>query len=222
MLLNKRNRMVEGIHRSLVLLRSPERIEEIRASFDNSEDKRKAENRINRVLCLCLKTTFQKFNITPWYELPIQPKPGTLYSPSEEKKPDITLALNDDLNDGIYFHIECKRLGSSTSRTWKYNEEYVKNGIHRFTSETFRYGIDSNEGAMIGYIEDMESESILNEVNQAIDSQLKIATLTKCSESWQASQPMRLEHSFERPFEQSPFTLHHFWIDLKDCYPRHK
>lgn len=222
MLLNKRNRIIEGIQSSLVLLRSPERIEEIRVSFDNIEDKRKVENRINRVLFLCLKTTFQKFNITPQYEQPIQPRLGTLYSPSEEKKPDITLALHDDLNDGIYFHIECKRLGSSTSHTWKYNEEYVKNGIHRFTSEAFCYGIDSNQGAMIGYIENMESESIFNEVNQAIDSQLKIARLTKRSESWQTSYPTRLEHSFARPFEQSPFTLHHFWVDLRDCYPRQK
>jgi hypothetical protein len=167
-----------------------------------------------------LRDIFQKiYNINPIQEQTIQPKTDTPYSASEQKKPDFSLELNDDLNDGVFFHIECKRLGSATSGSWKYNEKYVENGIYRFTTDTFCYGIDSPSGAMVGYIEDMELEDILTQVNKTIDQKLKIDKLAKITD-WQEKLTTHLNHSFERSFEKSPFILHHLWIDLRDCYPR--
>ncbi len=221
MILSKpRNRMVEGIEHSLALLRSETGINRINTEFANNKYNRNVENRINRAFLFCLRDIFQQYNIIPVQELPIQPKTDMPYSSSEEKKPDFSLELNDDLHEGVYFHIECKRLGSPTSSTWIYNEEYVKNGIRRFTTDEFCYGSDTAMGAMVGYIENMDFESILTEVNAGIAAHLKIDTLAKHSADWQEKSTTRLSHAFDRPFEKSPFTLHHLWLDLRDCYPR--
>lgn len=221
MILGKpRNRMLEGICQSLTLLRSDQGIQWINAEFENGGDPRKVENRINRAFLSCLKQVFKQYSITPLQELPIQPKTGIPYSPSEEKKPDFSLELNDDLHESVFFHIECKRLGSPTSKKWIYNKQYAENGIHRFTTDKFCYGTDLTSGAMVGYVEDMEFDEILSEVNTAITEKLKIEQIVKHSDTWQEKSTSLLSHSFDRPFEKSPFTLHHLWIDLKGCYPR--
>ncbi|POZ53006.1 hypothetical protein [Methylovulum psychrotolerans] len=222
MILSKRrNRMVEDVERSLALLRSETGINWINAEFANGKGNRKVENRLNRAFLFCLRNVFQQYTIVQ--ELPIQPKTDTPYSPSEEKKPDFSffsLELNDDLHEGVYFHIECKRLGSATSRSWNYNEAYVNNGIRRFTTDEFCYGIDRAMGAMVGYIEDMAFEDILMHVNTEIAAKLTVDPLTKHSPDWQEQATTRLGHTFDRPFEKSPFTLHHLWLDLRGCYPR--
>jgi hypothetical protein len=213
--------MVEDVERSLALLRSETGINRINAEFANGKYNRNVENRVNRAFLFYLREGCRQYTIVQ--ELPIQPKTDTPYSPSEEKKPDFSffsLELNDDLHEGVYFHIECKRLGSATSRSWNYNEAYVNNGIRRFTTDEFCYGIDRAMGAMVGYIEDMDSEAILTEVNAAIAAHLKVDTLAKHSPDWQEQATTRLGHTFDRPFEKSPFTLHHLWLDLRGCYPR--
>lgn len=218
-LANNKN-VIDGILKSLTLLCDEKGIARITKEFENINDKRKIEKRINRAFFYCLKDIFQpQYNITPLPEFKIQSETDTPYHPSEEKEPDFSLELNDDLNESVFFHIECKRLGSPTSSSWIYNEEYVQNGIYRFTTKDYHYGIKSKNGAMVGYIEDMEFDDILNEVNQTIENQLKIEKLTKQTD-WQEKSTTQLHHNFERPFQISPFTLHHFWIDLRGCYPR--
>jgi len=185
MILSKRrDRRIEGVIESLALLRSNKGIHLISKEFQNQDDKRQIENRVNRAFLSCLKEVFRKYNIQCLQELPIQPQTDKPYHSSEEKKPDISLVLNDDLNEDFIFNIECKRLGSPTSSSWQYNEKYVENGIYRFTTSEYCYGIDSNSGAMIGYIEDMKFETILTEVNQAIDNQLGINKLANQSIQW--------------------------------------
>jgi hypothetical protein len=216
MILSKpRKSIIEGINQSLDLLRSEIGIESIIAEINN-EHKREIEISINRAFYFCLRDIFlPQYNIVPIQEAPIQPREGMSFTTAERKKPDFSLILNDDLNKGIAFHIECKRLESST----KYNKKYVKEGIYRFTTEEDCYGIDYSSGVMVGYIEDMELEDILMQVNQAIDHQLKIDNLIKTTD-WQEKSTTHLNHSFNRSFKESEFTLHHLWVDLRGCYPR--
>lgn len=144
------------------------------------------------------------------------------------KNPDITWGYadftpSDDVNDSYKgnrnFVIECKRLGSPPSKSTVLNKKYVTEGIKRFLNDEHRYSENELTSAMIGYIEDMKFEDILTEVNQTIDKQLKIAKLVKITD-WQEKSTTQLHHSFNRPFHKSPFKLHHFWIDLRDYYPR--
>jgi hypothetical protein len=214
--------IIGRINQSLALLCSETGIERITSEFKNPNDKRRIENRINRAFLFCLKDCFPAKRYRIFQELSIQPKNDTSYENSEDARPDLTIIqLVDDISSdgGLDFHIECKRLGSSTSPSWEYNKKYVENGIRRFISDSFHYGIDSPSGAMVGYIEDMEFDDILTQVNQAIDQQLKIDNLAKTMD-WQEKSTTHLNHSFERSFEKSPFKLHHLWIDLRDCYPR--
>ncbi|MEE4356904.1 MAG: hypothetical protein V2I97_10570 [Desulfococcaceae bacterium] len=117
------------------------------------------------------------------------------------------------------FDIECKRLGNPTSQSWKLNKQYVKDGIRRFVTNEHRYGEDESSGAMIGYIENMEFDSILNEVNAAITANPELIPLLSApSEGWKKKAVSHLFHDLERPFPVSPFHLWHFWIDLRGCY----
>jgi hypothetical protein len=222
MILTKRRTLLERVAQSLTLLESEKGHELISSEFQNKDDTRKIENRINRAFLSCLKDCFPEKRYRVLQELPRQPENDTQYDKSEDARPDLTIIqLTDDNSPdgGIDFHIECKRLGSPTSSKWKYNEKYVKNGIFRFISDRFYYGVDRENGAMVGYIEDMEFDDIFKEVNQTIDTQLKIEKLAKATD-WQEKSTTQLHHSFDRPFPKSPFKLHHFWIDLRGCYPR--
>lgn len=211
-----RKSIIDGLNQSLTLLRNGIGIERITDEINESEYNREVEIRINRAFYYCLKDVFlPQYNIVPVQEAPIQPRLGMPFTTAERKKPDFSLILNDDLNEGIFFHVECKRLGLSR----EYNKKYVNEGIHRFTTEEYCYGIDYSYGAMVGYIEDMEFEDILTQVNQAIDQKLKIDKLAKITD-WQEKSTTHLNHSFNRSFKESKFTLHHLWIDLRDCYPR--
>ena len=127
----------------------------------------------------------------------------------------------------FYFHIECKRLGSPTSSSWKLNPNYVHYGIIRFIAESHRYGQHAQSGAMIGYLEDMTCDEIHQEVNAEIEiakqtllSPSKISPLLLSQDGWQDKATSCLSHNLERPFPKTPFTLWHFWLDLRNCYPR--
>jgi hypothetical protein len=218
----KQPTLLDRIVQSLALLESEKGLKKISAEFQNNDDTRKVENRINRAFLSCLKDCFPKKRYRIFQELSIQPQNDTPYNKSEDARPDLTIIqiIDDDnlLEGGADFHIECKRLGSPTSSD-NYNKLYVKKGIVRFTSQEFNYGINSPNGAMVGYIEDMEFDDIFTEVNETIDNHLKIESLSKVTD-WQEKSTTQLNHTFERPFPKSSFKLHHFWIDLRGCYPR--
>lgn len=211
-------------------------------------DKRRIEDRISRALYRCLvqaqdtlKRAGQGLIGTLHWQIPIQPDPNVSYEEYEDNIPDFSWQIFDNvmslgkeqdkenvhLSLNYYFHIECKRLGSPTSATWKLNPNYVHNGILRFVSEGHRYCQHIQSGVMIGYLEDMTCEEILQEVNAAIEQvketlspQTKITPLLPPQTGWQEKATSRLTHQLERPFPKSPFTLWHFWLDLRNCYPR--
>jgi len=156
----------------------------------------------------------------PAWEQPLQPIRETeLKGGKQGKRPDFTCslvnpyALSADEHE-VHLHVECKRLGEPTSRTWILNEQYVINGIMRFDSSEHEYGKRALSGLMIGYIVSMSPLEILSEVNAhqkkycadnpEIEYQLTI------NDVYQHYQ--RLSRKNVKP---SDFGLFHLWIDLR-------
>ncbi|MCT7969870.1 hypothetical protein NG799_26495 [Laspinema sp. D1] len=143
-------------------------------------------------------------------------------SPRESKRPDFqwgvcdTNELDPNRRDKFYI-IESKRLGSPSSTTWILNKNYVVNGMKRFVDPEWSYGKSSHSGAMIGYIQDMELQTILEEVNTNAASEL----LPNITISSDGEQPdiTKLDQKLEREHIQpTPFDLRHLWVDLKHHY----
>jgi hypothetical protein len=67
---------------------------------------------------------------------------------------------------------------------------------------------------MIGYWQSMEASAVLAEVNDECRKRSLPDLILKGD--WNTKDVNRLEHSFDRPFEISPFSLHHLWIDLRN------
>jgi hypothetical protein len=123
------------------------------------------------------------------------------------------MALNADEYQ-LPFHIECKRLGFPTSRTWILNENYVVNGIMRYDSNEHEYGKRAFSGLMIGYIVSMDHDRILAEVNSyqrkhcANNSEVEYQ-LTNSGVQQYFQRLNRRNVSPER------FDLTHLWVDLR-------
>lgn len=228
-------RVMEVTVEALSLFHSAEGADKLKEEFSIIDDWRETEDKLNTVLyfLLCkanrnLKTRNRGLDIFPDYESRNKPNPNDRSINAikrQQKRADFTwgyadFSLPEDHKGNRDFVIECKRLGSRPSKSTVLNEKYAIEGIQRFIADSHRYGEDESSGAMVGYIENMDSEDILTEVNVAITAHLKVDTLAKHSPDWQEKSTTRLGHAFDRPFEKSPFTLHHLWLDLRDCYPR--
>ncbi|HVW19529.1 MAG TPA: hypothetical protein VHB30_14900 [Solirubrobacteraceae bacterium] len=130
----------------------------------------------------------------------------------EHKIPDFYWAYVDHLAPepaavARQFVVECKRLTAS-SKTWNYIAQYVDAGIRRFISEAHGYGKDASSGAMVGYLQNMEVDAAVTDVN-AHASANGLPSLTVRVRS--VSAPVELDHRLVRPFRDSPFLLMHFW-----------
>jgi hypothetical protein len=137
----------------------------------------------------------------------------------ELKIPDFQWGFTDrrkiDSSLNEYFKnydIECKRLGAKSL-----SKEYVVNGIIRFTKKTHSYGQYTSSGMMIGYIQDMNIQTILEEINSNVNSvclPLLILSDEECTTAIS-----RLDHKLDRPdIEPTPFELRHLWVDLRHHY----
>ena len=184
------------------------------------------ERKLNRELYSCiLEVNAQDkesggdswFDYPPIYDGRNPPTPDTEDSASEWKIPDLQWGYIDHQEPNPRrsvrnFAIECKRLGTSSSSGWKFNVHYVKDGVRRFIDLQWRYGKDVASGAMAGYVESMTRADIVAEVNTALNH-IGVPALTFPPE---AGGPLSVtEHSFDRPFENSPFRLVHLWIDIR-------
>lgn len=135
------------------------------------------------------------------------------------KKPDFHCEIFDALADdpqksSKIYHLEAKRLGSQTSR---FNKEYVVNGIQRFIKSDYCYGEFVKSGAMIGYVQDMELDDILEQVNDYASKE-EITKLSLSSDAWNED-INRLDHQLKRPeVEPNLFDLRHIWVDLRHHY----
>lgn len=229
-------RVSEAIIAGLARLRSKEKLRRLRNIISSSHDKRPIEDKVNRELYFCLREANEELlkkgkgvKGLLLYETRNQPDfQDEIPGESEYKRCDFLWGFFDDLavfREEVgerFFYIECKRLGAKI-HSGALNEKYVQNGMQRFITTEHKYGKNESSGAMIGYVENMEFDNILNEINTAITAALEaISPLLKPSEGWQEQATSRIDHEFERPFPISPFHLWHFWIDLRGCYPRNK
>jgi hypothetical protein len=139
-------------------------------------------------------------------------------STREGKRPDFQWVFLDRYEvdprkSSKQFVVECKRQGAPERAGWIFNANYIINGIMRFTDADWGYGRRFASGAMIGYLQSMEPEQVLNEVNaKAIEADLPA---TSFASPWDRAKANMLEHMLVRSFAVSPFRLGHLWIDLR-------
>lgn len=140
------------------------------------------------------------------------------------KKPDCQYRFRDQQAPNAESYakslpIECKRLGSfpHSSHTRRLNQEYVRDGIWRFLSDDHSYGKHAPLGIMIGYVQNMDLDEILAEVNAECRCR-EIEELVLGGDGWRPSRATHLHHSFVRSFPISPFALRHIWADLRRHY----
>ena len=85
--------------------------------------------------------------------------------------------------------------------------------------EQWGYAKDQDQGIMVGFIQNMDFEDILLEVNQhAAQFQPTLPMLILSTEGWQEQGVNNLTQILSRNFEVSPFPLKHFWVDLRNIY----
>lgn len=143
------------------------------------------------------------------------------------KQPDIQWEIADlseeDYEKATRFYaIECKRLGYPPSSSWILNENYVRKGVLRFIKKEFGYGKYTPSGTMVGYIQNMELNDILNEVNSYLKAE-SLAGIILPFSGWKKNSVSRLEQCLERnEVPLSPFDLRHLWVDLRNNYHNQK
>lgn len=190
-----------------------------------------AENRINETLCVKARLAY--------FELPLKQRPasfGLFLEPQNQpqtdddvgeeflrKKPDFKWRLENksdpDPVTAIRDHdIECKRLGKPLRKDRVLNTEYVEKGLLRFLNVKHSYGKGVKFGAMIGYIQNMEFEDILKEVNQciALTQTHKIPPIKFSAKKTSSKEIIETAQKLNRTeINPSSFNLRHIWVDLR-------
>ncbi len=131
----------------------------------------------------------------------------------EHKIPDFQWGYIDHLASNPaaaarQFVVECKRL-TVASKNWVYTEQYVQAGIARFVSPEHAYGKDTPSGAMVGYLQTMQLDQALDEVNRCAVAE-RLAELALTSQN--SARRIELEHALDRTFAETPFRLVHLWL----------
>lgn len=150
-----------------------------------------------------------------------QPEPDdTAESRRLKKRPDFACALTneqapDARSSRIVYAIECKRLGKAEAG-WVLNENYAEYGMRRFMQADHGYGMGCSSATMIGYIQSMEPDDVLTEVNEYAGTR-RIPSLTKAAANWAANDVTPLRNLLTREFAADPLELNHLWSDLRHC-----
>jgi hypothetical protein len=214
---------LEVLELSLKMLRD-------KPTLPEAEDLPDGDN-LNRQLCVCIHEVVRKWELEREEELPFplnlkrdqtkQPDFENIkeFQDFERTKPDFQWGFTDrlgrDATNNSYFKnydIECKRLGDK-----KFPKEYIVNGVMRFIKKSHCYGQFTSSGIMIGYVQNLDFEAILNKVNKVASSN-SLPKLLPASESWNED-ITRLDHRLDRlDIEPTPFDLRHLWVDLRHHY----
>jgi hypothetical protein len=182
-----------------------------------------AENDISRKLCQYIHIVAHQLGktdssfITPSFmEACNQP---SLYdkerTPHEYKIPDFQWAIYDNQEPDVSkyikrYIIECKRLGKRESHAL-----YITNGVVRFIKKEHSYALSSPSSAMVGYVQNMEFDDILTEVNTFAEKS-SIPEIKLVDSEWKEGNVSRLNHQLDRPeVLPTPFELKHLWMDLR-------
>ncbi len=184
-----------------------------------------SEINLNRELYFCLLEANRKmgkegFLYPPTYEAKNPPDPDDEQRTARENKiPDFYWGYLDDMEpdprrSARNFYIECKRLGKPPRADWILNENYVHHGICRFITKEHGYAQGEQSAAMVGYVQSMELDDILREVNTAAMS-FSVPKIKTSSKGWKFKGVSQLQQKINRPFPVTPFNLWHLWIDLR-------
>jgi hypothetical protein len=198
-------------------------IERALAVLRQTEDLPEAEVDLNRRFYFCLLSAARELDpddqIAPITECNNQPDPDDeARAKREQKRPDFQWVYldryeSDPQRSSKQFVVECKRLGKAFRADWILNSNYINHGIARFREPEWAYAKRFASGAMVGYWQSMQANDVIGEVN-AECRRVSLPDLV-LNGSWKAGDVSRLEHTLDRPFEISPFRLHHLWIDLR-------
>jgi len=187
------------------------------------DDLPETEVELNRQLYFCLLAASRELcpndEIAPITECNNQPDPDDeARVKREQKRPDFQWIFLDRYEADTQrcskqFVVECKRLGKPSRADWVFNLNYSSHGVARFRDPEWAYAKLMQSGAMVGYLQSMDEKNVLLEVNGGcgINSLPELILVG----TWNPGSTSRLEHTLERAFQISPFTLHHLWIDLR-------
>lgn len=137
-----------------------------------------------------------------------------------KKRPDFgCLLTNEQATDfrlsQISYWLECKRLGAAEAN-WVLNENYAERGMLRFMRSEHSYAKGCSSASMIGYIQNMDGNDLLTEVN-AFAAERTIPSLTKAAAAWADKHVTQLTNQLKRQFDPKPIDMNHLWIDLRHC-----
>ncbi len=151
-----------------------------------------------------------------------QPEPDdTAESRRLKKRPDFACAITDEQapdsrSSQIRYSLECKRLGKAEGG-WVLNENYSEQGIRRFMQAGHSYAKGCSSAAMIGYVQNMQPDQVLTEVND-FAQQRTVPSLSRAAADWAEKNVTALSQSpLTRDFDTKPLKLNHLWIDLRHC-----
>ncbi|MFN7923876.1 MAG: hypothetical protein U0Q16_27485 [Bryobacteraceae bacterium] len=182
-----------------------------------------SEVELNRHFYFCLLEASRELDpddeVAPVAEGNNQPDPDDEARANRElKRPDFQWVYLDRYeanarHSSKQFVVECKRLGKALRTDWVFNINYVRHGIVRFKDPEWAYAKRFRTGVMVGYWQSMEPADVHCEVNDECSN----ATLSGLTLNglWNSGGISRCSHVLTRPFEVSPFTLYHLWIDLR-------
>ena len=198
-------------------------IERALTMLREADDLAETEVELNRLLFFCLLRASRELYpddvIAPIMECNNQPdSDDEARARRGQKRPDFQWIYldryeSDPQRSSKQFVVECKRLGEAPRRNWVLNVNYSENGIRRFCDPEWAYAKQAPSGAMLGYWQSMEGKEVLREVNEGCYRR-SIPNLLLVG-PWSSKGISKFEHDLVRPFQISPFKLHHLWIDLR-------
>jgi hypothetical protein len=151
-----------------------------------------------------------------------QPEPDdSARSRRIKKRPDFCCIMKNEQAEDfrqsqVNYYLECKRLGQAEGK-WVLNENYSEHGMTRFMRTDWGYGKGCASAAMIGYMQNMEPDTVLEEVNSHAVTRT-IPSLMRAATAWVARNVTYLSQSgLTREFDTNPIQLSHFWMDLRHC-----
>lgn len=136
----------------------------------------------------------------------------------EKKIPDFQYVFQDTRNCSMDASqqavvAECKRL-DKPEKGREYTELYVERGVNRFIDPDWAYAEGCPAAIMLGYLQGLEPEKALKEVNASLGD-LSIDAIIQ-NGSWRKDGVTQLEHAFTRQPKPQNFALVHLWIDLRN------
>lgn len=139
----------------------------------------------------------------------------------ESKRPDFQWGFTDRTEgdpsrQDKFYVVECKRLGKPVRKDWVFNRNYVQHGILRFVSREHGYAMSAPSGAMVGYMQSMAPDDILEEVNNYA-AQVSLPPIVLQTGAWIEHGVSRLDESLDgRSVPPTSFQLRHLWADFRE------